>query len=815
MIERAPISLCLIVRDEPLLEQCLNSIKDYVSEIVIVDTGSTDNTPEIAKKYADIFEVYTDCNNSETGLIESFSQARQRSFDLATQPWVLWVDADDIITKGENLLKIIQDYLPDSEDKSVCLMFPYEYAYDSNGKCTCYHYRERLVYNKDRFHWVNPVHEVLINKDPSCFFQTVEDVLFKHQRYLSKKVQEFGRNLRILRSYFEKHGDSDPRQLYYLGLECYNANLMDEAIERLSKYIDVSGWDDERAMACLKLIDIYQMRQDYESALKWAFKTVAIKESWAEGYLALGRIFYYLAQQGGRDEIRNWERCVYFIKLGLGCSETKTLLFINPADREYEIHKYYNFALNKLGRIEEALDSVNRGLRYEPTEPAFLLNKRLYEINLLHRQIYKSIKELEKIGELDAASISLMTSIIDKKVIIKNKADEDALLPQKVDEPIAEPIGGKLDIIFFAGNGVEIWTPISVKQFGIGGSETMLIEQAKRLAALGHRVRVYNSCGNNEGIYDRVEYYRTEKYANLECDILVVSRHASMLADKYNVKAKVTLLWVHDVIANGATSELLLKTDKVLALSDWHKNNIIRVHNINPEQVSVTRNGIDLNRFNKKVPRNRFKAVNSSSPDRSWPILLECWTTIKAHVPKAELHLFYGFKNWEYSAQYDQGQADLISRLKKQIKDMESLGVFYHDRVNQDELAIEFLSAGCWIHPTWFTETSCITAMEAQAAGLRMVTSSIAALNETVGERGTLIPGDWTTSEYKNNFISAVINAMFNNSEDDRLVLQEYAKENFGLDSLAKDWEKMFYDMIEKSKTDPMIPYYPTTPYRK
>lgn len=73
---KAPVSLCIIVKNEPLLENCLKSIKDYVEEIVIVDTGSTDNTPEIAKKYADIFEVYTGCNDPVTGLIEDFSNAR-------------------------------------------------------------------------------------------------------------------------------------------------------------------------------------------------------------------------------------------------------------------------------------------------------------------------------------------------------------------------------------------------------------------------------------------------------------------------------------------------------------------------------------------------------------------------------------------------------------------------------------------------------------------------------------------------------------------------------------------------------------------
>ena len=51
MTKKAPVSLCIIVKNEPIFENCLKSIRDYVQEIVVVDTGSTDNTPEIAKKY--------------------------------------------------------------------------------------------------------------------------------------------------------------------------------------------------------------------------------------------------------------------------------------------------------------------------------------------------------------------------------------------------------------------------------------------------------------------------------------------------------------------------------------------------------------------------------------------------------------------------------------------------------------------------------------------------------------------------------------------------------------------------------------------
>src|ERR1039458_66671 len=95
---RANVSMCLIVKNDPGLEECLQSIRPWVKEIVIVDTGSNDGiTQNIAKKYADIFEVFTACNDPDTGLIDDFSMARQRSFDIATQPWTGWCDSDDVL----------------------------------------------------------------------------------------------------------------------------------------------------------------------------------------------------------------------------------------------------------------------------------------------------------------------------------------------------------------------------------------------------------------------------------------------------------------------------------------------------------------------------------------------------------------------------------------------------------------------------------------------------------------------------------------------------------------------------------------------
>ena len=84
------ISLCMIVKDEQdVLKRCLESVKNIVDEIIIVDTGSTDNTIEIAKEYT--HKIY------HLKWENDFAKARNYSLSKATKDYILWLDADDYL----------------------------------------------------------------------------------------------------------------------------------------------------------------------------------------------------------------------------------------------------------------------------------------------------------------------------------------------------------------------------------------------------------------------------------------------------------------------------------------------------------------------------------------------------------------------------------------------------------------------------------------------------------------------------------------------------------------------------------------------
>ncbi|WP_417527178.1 glycosyltransferase family 2 protein [Marinomonas shanghaiensis] len=106
-ISKATLSAALIVKNESKnLESCLNSLTGWVDEIIIVDSGSEDNTEEIAKKYTEHFFLKADW--------QGFGLQRQAAQEYVKTDFILWIDADEVVTEElkNSILKALSDNKP-------------------------------------------------------------------------------------------------------------------------------------------------------------------------------------------------------------------------------------------------------------------------------------------------------------------------------------------------------------------------------------------------------------------------------------------------------------------------------------------------------------------------------------------------------------------------------------------------------------------------------------------------------------------------------------------------------------------------------
>lgn len=229
------LSLCMIVRDEEkVLARCLDSIRGAVDEIVIVDTGSTDRTREIAKEYTD--HLY------DFAWIDDFSAARNFSFSKATMDYILWLDADDVLTPDN--LKALQELKEKLSCDIDAIMMRYETAFDEDGNAVFSYYRERIIRRRSGFIWKGRVHEAIETGGKILY----SDIAITHR---SVKTSYSDRNLKIYQRQIESGEPLTPRDTFYYGRELYYHRQYICADAVLKKFLDdPDGWAENKIEAC-------------------------------------------------------------------------------------------------------------------------------------------------------------------------------------------------------------------------------------------------------------------------------------------------------------------------------------------------------------------------------------------------------------------------------------------------------------------------------------------------------------------------------------------------------------------------------------
>lgn len=271
------ISLCMIVKNEAdVLERCLQSVQMLVDEIIIVDTGSRDDTKEIAKRFTD--QVYA------FNWGEDFSKARNYAFSKATKDYQMWLDADDIFKAKDQqaFLKMKAEW----DDHIDMAMLKYDVAFDEQDQPTFSYYRERIVKRAMHYRWVDPIHEVIPQRGVVHYFP----IAVSHKKL---HPSDPDRNLRIFQKMLKEGVVLNARQTFYYARELYYHKQYEAAIPLLERVlIGHDTWLENRIDAARVLASCYQALQLMTKAKQALLTTLCYTAPRSEICCELGHLFF-------------------------------------------------------------------------------------------------------------------------------------------------------------------------------------------------------------------------------------------------------------------------------------------------------------------------------------------------------------------------------------------------------------------------------------------------------------------------------------------------------------------------------------------
>ncbi|MDQ2871543.1 MAG: glycosyltransferase [Candidatus Eremiobacteraeota bacterium] len=230
----AGISLCMIVKDEErFLDACLSSVAAYVDEINIVDTGSTDGTLEIARRFGARIQVHPWRND--------FAWARNQSLAMATRRWILQLDADEeLIAESVQALLSLKT-VPAHLTALWIRCSNRSDQYHGTGNLS--HAITRIFPNHERVRFVQPIHEfVSLDNGVLGIGAVPSPIKILHHGYMSDVVgkrDKLGRNLAIIEAAVERE-PQEPFHWYNLGVTSYLKGANEGAVRAFERMWELS-----------------------------------------------------------------------------------------------------------------------------------------------------------------------------------------------------------------------------------------------------------------------------------------------------------------------------------------------------------------------------------------------------------------------------------------------------------------------------------------------------------------------------------------------------------------------------------------------
>ena len=660
-----------------------------------------------------------------------FCHTRNMSLELSSKSCKYTIILDDsyIIYGGSQLRKLLKK----SKDKCFQIKIG---SYINNNLLGSYNSR-RIIKTSENLRFKYKVHEYIITDkvidiDNKNIF--IDDLPSKDHKIRSSN--RYLNDIKLLKEDLENY-PNDPRILYYIAKTYHIMDKIEETLYWYNKLILVNNLDSNYTYTYL-----------YETACL------------------------------------NYEKCndIDIFEKDLINISKKNL--INRAEHLYKLAVLYKNKKNykQCDSIMNSIINISN-----PKIENVLIDLSIYEfcipylyieINLILNNIDKAVSVLKKLLNIYPTKQELL-NIKYNLCQHENGSNTNDISSIKLHSKT---------LVIHTGATLFYWDPRSQNK-KVSGSEIMAMNLAFEFTKLNYRVFIIGTFEsedkslNYEGIHNSIEYidhkYFSEFALTYIIDYLIISRDASNLIYYNNIKN--VYLWIHDVIPIVSESCFQIHTNKfkyLISVSNWQKNLTCSKLNIPSEKIIVSRNAIYPSRFiNKNIDKIPYRFIYSSHPSRGLNYLIEIITKIKEKYSDTTLYIY---------ANEDEIDNDILKNITKLDY------IYLNSRVSQEELAIELLKSDIFLYPTDFTETYCISALEAMASKCLVATVDLAGLGEIVKGKGITCK-----APIKDN-INDLIDKMF--FVLDRSHLKNHFIEtayNWAIEQtyekLAIEWEELFF----------------------
>ena len=350
------LGLSMIVKNESeVLARILDGVKSVVDEIVIVDTGSTDNTMEIARRYTD--KVYS------FDWVNDFSAARNFALSKVTADYWIWLDADDIVP--QDTANAIKRLMHKKNMTADIVMLPYVAAVDENGKPTFTYFRERILRNTPRYIWQGAVHEAV---------ELSGNIITLNKPIIHAKPTgriNGTRNLDIYEGLVASGRTLTPRERYYYGRELFYNKRTADAARELSLFVESDGgFAANKADACLLLCDCFCILGDKQAAMQAALYRFAFTPPDGEGCCKMGALFF---EHGDYNSAAKW------YDIALRCKpDMKSGTFVQSDYYGIIPLLWLTVCYDRLGETKKAYGYHRRAKKLRPTDKSIIANDEYF-----------------------------------------------------------------------------------------------------------------------------------------------------------------------------------------------------------------------------------------------------------------------------------------------------------------------------------------------------------------------------------------------------------------------------------------------------